>query len=98
MVKPAANKSAGGGLRLVREAALRSPRRIGPLAVAPRRDSRGGLYFRTLSAGDGLGPDVISYGFCYRPNSEGLPFGAACYSLSRLSHDWYSFAASNDYY
>jgi hypothetical protein len=40
-------------------------------------DPRGGMYFRTQSCGDGLGPDEMSFGFCYQPNSDGSPFGNA---------------------
>jgi|GEM_PF-5633454 len=55
-------------------------------------DARGGTYFRTLTA---AGPDPRSFGFAYRPNAEGSPFGDAGYELQHLSGDWYSFAASD---
>lgn len=61
-------------------------------------DDRGGVYFRTYTAPDGLGPDVMSYGFVYQPNHQGTPFGAANYGLFRLGSDWYWFRASDDWY
>jgi hypothetical protein len=60
-------------------------------------DPRGGVFFRT-GAGFTLGPDGMHYGFAYRPNPEGSPFGRAGYRLSRMSADWYSFSVSDDYY
>ena len=59
-------------------------------------DPRGGVYFRTHAGRDGIGPDTMSYGFAYRPNREGTPFGKAGYGLSRMAGDWYCFSASND--
>jgi hypothetical protein len=59
-------------------------------------DPRGGIYFRTHSGPDGIGPDTMSYGFAYQPNSEGTPFGEAGYRYSRMAGDWYCFSASND--
>jgi len=61
-------------------------------------DSRGGVYFRVYRGSDGLGPDRISYGFAYKPNASGTPFGAAGCQLFRLGNDWYWFRASDDYY
>jgi amino acid transporter len=61
-------------------------------------DSRGGVYFRVFSGGSGLGPDVTSYGFAYRPNREGSPFGAADYQVFYLSGDWYWFRVSDDFW
>ena len=61
-------------------------------------DPRGGVYFRVYSGGDGIGPDQMSYGFAYRPNQKGTPFGAARYRLFRLGNDWYWFRASDDWY
>jgi hypothetical protein len=55
-------------------------------------DARGGTYFRTLTA---AGPDSRSFGFAYRPNAEGSPFGDSGYELQHLTGDWYSFAASD---
>jgi hypothetical protein len=60
-------------------------------------DPRGGVYFRTRKGPDGIGPDEMSYGFAFRPNSEGSPFGNADYQLAHLFGDWYEFSASNDW-
>lgn len=60
-------------------------------------DFRGGRYFRIGKGPDGFGPDIISYGFAYRPNKDGSPFGNAKYHLSRLNKDWYFFSASDDW-
>jgi hypothetical protein len=60
-------------------------------------DQRGGKYFRVHSHGDGLGPDTVSYGFVYQPNSEGSPFGAAHYSIHPLGNGWYWFESSSDW-
>jgi hypothetical protein len=60
-------------------------------------DPRGGVYFRTHSGPDGLGPDTVSYGFAYLPNPKGSPFGRAGYECSHLFGQWYSFNVSNDY-
>ena len=60
-------------------------------------DPRGGVYFRTHAGPDGIGPDTMSYGFAFRPNREGTPFGKARYHLSHVVGDWYLFWASNDY-
>ena len=41
----------------------------------------------------------MSYGFAYRPNRQGSPFGAARYGVWRLSgSDWYWFRASDDWH
>jgi hypothetical protein len=61
-------------------------------------DPRGGVYFRVHSGGDGIGPDLMSYGFAYRPNKSGTPFGAAHYRLFTLGGDWYCFRASDDWF
>jgi hypothetical protein len=61
-------------------------------------DARGGVYFRVYSGSDGIGPDRMSYGFAYKPNQEGTPFGAARYRLFWLGNDWYWFCASDDWY
>jgi hypothetical protein len=50
-------------------------------------DPRGGVYFRTHAGPDGIGPDTMSYGFAYRPNREGTPFGKAGYGLSHMVGD-----------
>jgi hypothetical protein len=60
-------------------------------------DPRGGVYFRTHAGADGIGPDTMSYGFAFRPNPKGTPFGNAHYRLFRMGGDWYIFSASNDY-
>jgi hypothetical protein len=60
-------------------------------------DPRGGVYFRTHSGADGIGPDTMSYGFAFRPNTEGTPFGRAGYCYSHVVGNWYVFSASNDY-
>jgi hypothetical protein len=46
---------------------------------------------------DGIGPDTMSYGFAFKPNPEGTPFGRSGYSYSHVVGDWYVFSASNDY-
>ncbi|MBL8822583.1 MAG: hypothetical protein JNJ77_08355 [Planctomycetia bacterium] len=61
-------------------------------------DARGGVYFRVHWGPDGIGPDTMSYGFVYKPNQKGTPFGAARYGLYGLGNDWYWFHASNDWY
>ena len=74
-------------------------RRIGPYYVDECRvDERGGTYFRVYSGADGIGPDVMSYGFCYRPNADGSPFGAAHYGVYRMGNDWYWYRASDDWH
>jgi hypothetical protein len=60
-------------------------------------DPRGGVYFRTHAGADGIGPDTMSYGFAFRPNPKGTPFGRAGYRYSHVVGDWYSFSASNDW-
>jgi hypothetical protein len=61
-------------------------------------DPRGGVYFRVYKGRDGIGPDVMSYGFAYKPNRQGTPFGAAHYRVFRLGNDWCWFRASDDWY
>ena len=71
-------------------------RRLGIYMVDEyRADSRGGTYFRVYSSPDSI--DTISFGFCYRPNSEGSPFGASGYRTFRLGDGWYWFRANNDW-
>ncbi len=60
-------------------------------------DKRGGVFFRTATGPDGIGPDQMSYGFAFRPNGQGTPFGNAHYGHHHLFGDWYVFAASNDW-
>ena len=52
-------------------------------------DERGGTFFRVHSGGDGVGPDIMSYGFCYKPNRHGTPFGASGYRTYPLGEGWY---------
>ena len=61
-------------------------------------DPRGGVYFRTATGPGGIGPDTVSYGFVYRPNRQGSPFGASGYLVRPLSGEWYWFEASDDSY
>jgi len=61
-------------------------------------DERGGVYFQTGTTADGLGIDTLTYGFAYKPNGQGSPFGAARYQIHPLSGDWCWFQASNDWY
>jgi hypothetical protein len=66
--------------------------RVNAIAV----DKRGGTYFRTGTALNG--PDRLSFGFAYQPNSTGTPFGRAGLQLRSLSSDWYWFTVSDDYH
>lgn len=61
-------------------------------------DDRGGIYFRVKSGAGGIGPVVMSYGFCYQPNRDGSPFGAADYRTYRLGGGWFWFRASDDWF
>lgn len=46
-------------------------RRFGPYRVDRyAADPRGGVYFRTMTGPDGIGPDRMSYGFAFRPNRK----------------------------
>ena len=88
---PQARPSAFGGTSL--------HRRCGVYTVDEyAADPRGGVYFRTHRGQDGIGPDVMSYGFAYKPNRLGTPFGAADYATFPLGDDWYWFRASDDWY
>jgi hypothetical protein len=60
-------------------------------------DPRGGVFFCIAHGADGLGPDIMTYGFAYQPNRKGTPFGNARYGLRPLGQDWYVFHASDDY-
>lgn len=60
-------------------------------------DPRGGVFFRTGTAIDGISPDTMSYGFAYQPNTNGTPFGNARYWMSEVAPDWYHFRVSNDW-
>lgn len=59
-------------------------------------DDEGGVYFRTASHPDGIGPDTMSYGFAYRPHPKLTPFGGAGYKTVWLFGDWYWFMVSDD--
>ena len=79
--------------------ALPLNRRLGIFQVDEyAADPRGGVYVRVHSGGDGLGPDIMSYGFAYQPNSKGTPFGAAEYQTFAIGRGWYWFRASDDSY
>lgn len=56
-------------------------------------DPRGGTFFRVHQAFVGLGPGT-SYGFAFRPNPEGTPFGSLDYETWPLGDDWYMFRAT----
>jgi hypothetical protein len=72
-------------------------RRLGPYWVDRYgADPRGGVFFRTHTGPDGIGPDELSYGFAFQPNPDGTPFGVARYRLHHLFGDWYAFAVSDD--
>jgi hypothetical protein len=57
-------------------------------------DPRGGVYFQTRSGPDGFRTSKMTYGFSYRPNQAGSPFGDEKYALLHVVNDWYSFQAS----
>lgn len=40
--------------------------------------------------------DTLSFGFAYRPNLDGTPFGNAYYHTSHLFGEWYVFRVSDD--
>jgi hypothetical protein len=72
--------------------------RVGPYRIdAYATDERGGAFFRTHTGPDGVGPDRMSYGFAFRPNREGTPFGNDDYQRRHLFGDWYAFTASDDW-
>ncbi len=60
------------------------------------RDEAGGVYFRMHSGPDGIGPDQMSYGVCWRPGGEETPFGHAGLHLKPLGGDWHEFSVSDD--
>lgn len=83
--------SASGGVKFDR---WLGPYRVDEYAADPR----GGVYFRTGTGRDGIGPDRMSYGFVYQPNRKGSPFGAARYMLRPTGGDgWHWFQASDDW-
>jgi len=72
-------------------------RRVGGVYVDQYgADSAGGVFFRTASHADGLGPDTMSYGFAHRPHRESCPFGRSSYQAVWLFGEWYWFSVSND--
>jgi hypothetical protein len=72
-------------------------RRVGPYLVDRYgADERGGVYFRTATGPDGIGPDQMSYGFAFRPNAQGSPFGGSGYRVWHLFGEWYGFSVSDD--
>ena len=74
-------------------------RRLGAYRVDEyAADPRGGVYFRVHIGVSSIGPDRMSYGFAYRPNTMGTPFGAVRYRVFRLGNEWYWFRASDDWY
>ena len=56
----------------------------------------GGVYFRTRTTPDGLGPDTMSYGFVYQPNGKSTPFGGSSYVYRWIVGEWYWFGVSDD--
>jgi hypothetical protein len=71
---------------------------IGPYhLIEYAADARGGVFFLTGRGGDGIGPDMTSYGFVYQPNSQGSPFGRKYYNPVHLFGDWYMFEASDEF-
>lgn len=72
-------------------------RRIGIWTVQEAEvDERGGMFIVTSTGADMI--DKVSSGFAYQPNLQGTPFGAAQYSLTQLSGDWYRFYVTDDWY
>jgi hypothetical protein len=70
-------------------------RRFGPYHVDQRTaDPRGGVYFRTRAARGAFQASKLTYGFAYRPNPAGSPFGDEQYALSHIEGDWYVFRAA----
>lgn len=58
-------------------------------------DPAGGQYLVVCRHPDMV--DRVSYGFAYRPNRAGTPFGRAQYELHPLAEDWYWFRVSDDW-
>jgi hypothetical protein len=72
-------------------------RRIGPYFIDRwGRDRAGGVYFRTHTAPDGIGPDFMEYGFTLCPVHDGVPFGRTRHRVRNLFGDWYVFEGSDD--
>jgi len=61
-------------------------------------DARGTVFFRVHSGSNGIGPDVMSYGFVRHPSQQGTPFGGAGYQVFHIVDDWYWFRVSDDWY
>ncbi len=61
-------------------------------------DARGTVFFRVYSGSDGIGPDVMSYGFARQPSQQSTPFGGAGYRVFHIVDDWYWFGVSDDWY
>ncbi|MCC5636564.1 hypothetical protein LC593_11955 [Nostoc sp. CHAB 5844] len=58
-------------------------------------DPRGGVYFRVYSSRWIF--QITSYGFVYKPNSKGSPFGSTNYQTFRIFGNWYWFEDSTDW-
>lgn len=58
-------------------------------------DPRGGVYFRVFYSRWIF--QITSYGFVYKPNSKGSPFGSTNYRTFRLYDQWYWFEDSTDW-
>jgi hypothetical protein len=81
------------------ELSMRVNRRLGVYYVDEYAvDLRGGVYVRVRTGPDGIGPDTMSYGFAYKPNRQGSPYGAKYYDISYLEGNWYLFSASDDWF
>lgn len=59
-------------------------------------DERGGVYFRTATGPYGLTSGSVSYGFAFRPNSVGCPYGPDEYRIEHLFGEWYYFESVVD--
>ncbi len=59
------------------------------------KDLRGGSYFR-IGTADKIFCKV-SYGFVYKPNKEGTPFGNTLYKLGQITKDWFYFEVTEEY-
>ena len=63
---------------------------IGPYHIDECRVHRdGGTYFRVHTGPDGLGSDVVHYGFCHWPCKSSSPFNVDGYCFTHIRHDWY---------
>ncbi|MBN1514686.1 MAG: hypothetical protein JXB13_21915 [Phycisphaerae bacterium] len=73
-----------------------SAHRLGVYRVIEHaEDPAGGQYLVVYRHPDMV--DCVSYGFVYRPNRAGTPFGRAHYELHPLAEDWYWFRVSDDW-